>query len=362
MATETTGERTGTSDDWQTALGQLRGQLIESLQAATDLEQLRVAEVEAFGRKGVLTEQKKRIGSLPGPQRRDFGKAVGQLTSAVRRAFEDRSAALKAALLDAELSDLSFDETLPGKGPSSHDGTLHPLTLVQRELEEVFTSMGYHVLDFPEVDSEFFNFESLNIPSWHPARDMQDTFWLKSGHLLRTHTSTGQVRAMHLAGIEPPFRAVFPGKVYRYEATDASHEHTFHQCEGLMVDRHVSVGHLLDSMRTLLAAIFGADVKVRLRPGYFPFVEPGFELDISCQVCGGDGCPVCKQSGWVELLPCGLVHPNVLRAGNLDPDEWQGWAFGLGLTRLVMMRYQIPDIRLLLSGDVRFLDQFQAAT
>lgn len=346
-------------EDWRGALATLGDELAAQIEAAADLEALRVVEVAALGRRGALTEHKKRIGSLPGPQRRDFGQAVGALNGRVQELLQARKIALKAQLLQAELDDDSFDETLPGAAPTLTGGALHPLTLVQRELEEVFTSMGYHVLDFPEVDTEFYNFEGLNIPSWHPARDMQDTFWLQSGHLLRTHTSTGQVRAMHLPEIEPPFRAVFPGKVFRYESTDASHEHTFHQCEGLMVDRHVSVGHLLDSMRTLLAAIFGADVKVRLRPGYFPFVEPGFELDISCQVCGGDGCPVCKHSGWVELLPCGLVHPNVLRAGNLDPEQWQGWAFGLGLTRLVMMRYGIPDIRLILGGDLRFLEQFE---
>jgi phenylalanyl-tRNA synthetase alpha chain len=216
--------------------------------------------------------------------------------------------------------------------------------------------MGFHVLDYPEVESEFNNFEALNIPSWHPAREMQDTFWLDDGHLLRTHTSSGQVRAMHQ--FQAPFRAVFPGKVFRYEATDASHEHTFHQLEGLLVDRHVSVGHLLDSMRTLLSAIFGREVTVRLRPGYFPFVEPGFELDVQCQLCGGSGCAACKHSGWLELLPCGLIHPQVLRAGGLDPDEWQGWAFGLGLSRLVMMRFGVPDVRLLLGGDTRFLSQF----
>jgi phenylalanyl-tRNA synthetase alpha chain len=351
-----------TTSDWQAGLSQLGEALQSAIADAEDLEQLREQEIAAFGRKGALTEQKKRIGKLPGPQRRDFGQAVGKLTGTIRGRVQARKHELKEALLQTELADDTFDETLPGTHARTANGTLHPLTLVQRELEEVFTSMGYHILDFPEADTEFFNFEGLNIPSWHPARDMQDTFWLTSGHLLRTHTSTGQIRAMHMPEIEPPFRAVFPGKVFRYEATDASHEHTFHQCEGLMVGRHVSVGHLLDSMRTLLAAIFGEDVKVRLRPGYFPFVEPGFELDISCQVCGGGGCPVCKQSGWVELLPCGLVHPNVLRAGNLDPDEWQGWAFGLGLTRLVMMRYGIPDIRLILGGDVRFLTQFTAAT
>ncbi len=216
--------------------------------------------------------------------------------------------------------------------------------------------MGFSVVYGPEVETEWHNFDALNIPPTHPARDAQDTFWLTDGHLLRTHTSPVQVRAMEKFGA--PLRIIAPGRVFRNEEVDASHEHTFYQLEGMMVDREVSVGHMLYFMRSLLAAIFGRDVTVRLRPGFFPFVEPGFELDIQCLICGGTGCPVCKQSGWVELLPCGLVHPNVLRAGGIDPEEWNGFAFGLGLTRLVMMRYGIDDIRHLQSGDLRFLRQF----
>ncbi len=357
MDSQTAG---GGTPAWQAEIDAVTDAVQASTMAAATLDALRSVELGAVGRKGRVTALRKRIGSLDKGERRAFGQAVNAAMQAVNKAITTRRAALLEGLLQAELADTTFDETLPGTDAAR--GSLHPLTLVQRDLEDVFTSMGYHVMDFPEVDSEFFNFEGLNIPSWHPARDMQDTFWLdapgrqRGSHLLRTHTSTGQVRAMHL--FEPPFRAVFPGKVYRYEATDASHEHTFHQLEGLMIGRHVSVGHLLESMRTLLSAIFKADVAVRLRPGYFPFVEPGFELDISCRVCLGDGCAVCKRTGWVELLPCGLVHPNVLRAGGLDPDEWQGWAFGLGLSRLVMMRHQIADIRLLLGGDGRFLEQF----
>jgi phenylalanyl-tRNA synthetase alpha chain len=235
-------------------------------------------------------------------------------------------------------------------------GAQHPVSIVSAHIQDAFRAMGFLVLEYPEAESEFFNFEALNIPANHPARDMQDTFWLDDGNLLRTHTSPGQIRAMK--EFAAPFRAIFPGRVFRYERTDASHEHTFHQLEGLMVDREVSVANLVYSMRTLLEAIFERDVVVRLRPGYFPFVEPGFELDIQCQVCGGSGCPVCKHSGWVELLPCGLVHPNVLRAGGLDPDQWSGWAFGLGLSRLVMMKYRVDDVRMLMSADLRFIRQF----
>jgi len=244
--------------------------------------------------------------------------------------------------------------TLPA--PGLRPGSLHPLTHVERELEQLFTSFGFAVVDGPEVETEWHNFDALNIPQTHPARDAQDTFWLADGHLLRTHTSPVQVRAMERFGA--PLRMIAPGRVFRNEEVDASHEHTFYQLEGMMIDRDVSVAHMLYFMKSLLSAIFHRDVTVRLRPGFFPFVEPGFELDIQCLLCGGTGCPVCKQSGWVELLPCGLVHPNVLRSGGIDPEEWNGFAFGLGLTRLVMMRYAIDDIRHLASGDLRFLEQF----
>jgi phenylalanyl-tRNA synthetase alpha chain len=252
-----------------------------------------------------------------------------------------------------------FDITLPGIQPTL--GHMHPVLIVQRELEDLFRSMGFMVLDGPELESEYYNFEALNIPSWHPARDTQDTFYVKGGEeknrwLLRTHTSAMQVRALEKYGA--PLRAVVPGRVFRYEATDASHETTFWQLEGLVVDKDISISHLIATMKALLTGIFRRDVEVRLRPGYFPFVEPGFELDIKCLVCAGKGCSVCKQSGWVELLPCGLVHPKVLAYGGLDPKLYSGFAFGLGLSRLVMMRYKIDDIRLFLSGDIRFLEQF----
>jgi phenylalanyl-tRNA synthetase alpha chain len=340
---------------WQDELRALAERWAEAAWAAESLDALRSVEVDALGKKGDISGLMKRVGTLPPDERRAYGAATAEVKARVEQAITARREALETAQTAAELADFSFDLTLPP--PVRRQGHVHPLSVVQAEIEQVFTSMGFHVLDYPEVESEFNNFEALNIPGWHPAREMQDTFWLDDGHLLRTHTSSGQVRAMHR--FAPPFRAVFPGKVFRYEATDASHEHTFHQVEGLFIDRHVSVGHLLDSMRTLLREILRRDdLQVRLRPGYFPFVEPGFELDVSCQVCNGAGCSVCKHSGWLELLPCGLVHPQVLRAGGLDPAEWQGWAFGLGLSRLVMMRYTIPDVRLLLSGDPRFLTQF----
>ncbi|MGB0647312.1 MAG: phenylalanine--tRNA ligase subunit alpha [Bradymonadia bacterium] len=325
------------------------------IEGVCSFDALRDFEVQQVGKKGEITQLSKLIGTLPGSERRAFGQAVNESKGVVLDAIQRKRDELTERQIESELSDESFDPTRTDI--QTGNGTLHPLTIVQEELEEIFSAMGFMVLDYPEIEDEFHNFEALNIPADHPARDMQDTFWLKNGSLLRTHTSPGQIRAM--GEFQVPFRAVFPGKVFRYEAVDASHEHTFHQIEGLMVASEVSVANLISVMKTALSEIFRRDVEVRLRPGYFPFVEPGFELDMRCLICGGSGCKVCKNSGWVEFLGCGLVHPNVLTAAGLDPNKVQGWAFGMGLSRLVMMRYQVDDIRHLMSGDIRFLKQFK---
>jgi len=322
--------------------------------AAGDLDALEAVRVEVLGRKGSLADFGKLMGKLNATERVEAGKALNGAKTSLEAAFELKKHAFESAALDARLASEWVDLTIPPAGLLP--GSLHPLTQIQNEIEALFVSMGFVVLDGPEVETEFYNFDALNIPPDHPARDMQDTFWLEGGHLLRTHTSPVQVRGMQRLG--PPLRMIAPGRVFRNEEVDPSHEHTFYQLEGMMVDRDVSIANLLYFMKTLLSGIFKRDVVVRLRPGFFPFVEPGFELDIQCMVCGGPGCPVCKHSGWVELLPCGLVHPNVLRSGGIDPDEFGGFAFGLGLTRLVMMRYLIDDIRWLQSGDLRFLKQF----
>lgn len=339
----------------------LRGEAVEAIAGAPNEGALRELEVKYLGKKGPITELMKSMKDVPAADKPRVGARVNEVRDELTRAIEDRRSTLDAERIRRLCEDPGFDASLPlTRGLKV--GALHPLTLVTRHIEDVFRAMGFMLLDYPEVESEFHNFDALNIPATHPARDMQDTFWVetKPGEpkmLLRTHTSTGQVRTMR--SYPAPFRAIFPGRVFRYEEVDASHEHTFHQVEGLMVDRKLSVANLIHSMKTLLSEIFEREVTIRLRPGFFPFVEPGFELDIQCQVCGGAGCSVCKHSGWVELLPCGLVHPNVLRHGGLDPDEWQGWAFGLGLSRLVMMKYQIEDIRHLLGGDLRFVQQFR---
>lgn len=326
----------------------------ERIAAAASPEELEAVRVEVLGRKGALARISKEMGQLAPEERAHAGRLLNATKQFLETALEARRAEYDRAALAARLDAEWLDLTLPAGGAGK--GSLHPITIIQSEIEDLFVSMGFTVLDGPEVETEYNNFDALNIPPDHPARDMQDTFWLKSGHLLRTHTSPVQVRGMQKLG--PPLRMIAPGRVFRNEEVDASHEHTFYQLEGMMVDREVSVGNLIYFMKTLLSSIFKKDVTVRLRPGYFPFVEPGFELDIECLICGGSGCPVCKQSGWVELLPCGLVQPNVLRMSGIDPEEWNGFAFGLGLTRLAMMRYGIDDIRLLQGGDLRFLNQF----
>jgi len=336
------------------SIQELESRLLARIAAAASEEELEAARVEALGRKSPLAQAGKEMGKLAPEERAGFGKLLNAARQNLEQALAARKQTLAEADLRARLDAEWLDLTLPAPGPRL--GHLHPITRIQRELEDLFSSLGFAVLDGPEVEDEYHNFDALNIPPDHPARDMQDTFWLDGGNLLRTHTSPVQVRGMERLG--PPLRMIAPGRVFRNESVDASHEHTFYQLEGMMIDRDVSVAHLLYFMKTLLTAVFHRDVTVRLRPGYFPFVEPGFELDIRCLICGGSGCPVCKQSGWVELLPCGLVNPNVLRMSGIDPEVWGGFAFGLGLTRLAMMRYGIDDIRHFEGGDLRFLEQF----
>jgi phenylalanyl-tRNA synthetase alpha chain len=324
------------------------------IQQAASPEVLETVRVDILGRKGSLTQISKEMGKLPAGERAAVGKLLNTIKQELAATVESRKRLFDDETLRARLNAEWVDLTLPP--PGIRPGSLHPLTQIQSDLEDLFTSLGFTVLDGPEVETEYNNFDALNIPRDHPARDAQDTFWLTDGNLLRAHTSPVQVRGMQKLG--PPLRMIAPGRVFRNEEVDASHEHTFYQLEGMMVDREVSVAHLLHFMNTLLAHIVGHEVTVRLRPGFFPFVEPGFELDIQCLLCSGAGCPVCKQSGWVEQLGCGLVHPSVLRMSGIDPEQWNGFAFGLGLTRLVMMRYGIDDIRLLQGGDLRFLTQF----
>jgi phenylalanyl-tRNA synthetase alpha chain len=322
---------------------------------AANAEALQALARKYLGKAGVLAGWLAEIPRLPAAERPLLGQAVNRLKKELADLVSARETELEKAAVERSLASGAFDPTLP---PASVErGHLHPLTRVTREIEDLFISMGYQVADGPEIETDWNNFQALNIPPDHPARDSQDTFYVKgTGRLvLRTHTSPVQIRSMQR--LRPPLRVIAPGKVFRHEATDASHEHTFHQLEGLVVDKGVSVAHLIHSMKTLLRGIFRKDLEIRLRPGFFPFVEPGFELDARCPFCSS-GCRVCKQSRWIELLPCGLVHPNVLEACGVSSEEWSGFAFGLGLSRLVMLRFGITDVRLLLGGDLRFLEQF----
>ncbi len=333
----------------------IRARAEAEILAADSAAALKDIERAYLGKKGEVAGLLASIPSLPAEERPLVGKNANLLKQAIQAALDARGSELEASSLDAERGAGDFDPTLPPRPLDT--GSLHPITQVTRELEDLFLSMGYTVLDGPEVERDFYNFEALNIPRDHPARDSQDTFYCDdSGDFsLRPHTSPVQVRAMER--LEPPFRVIAPGRVFRHETTDASHEHTFHQMEGMVVGKDISVGHLIGAMKTLLRGIFHREVEVRLRPGHFPFVEPGFELDARCPFCS-EGCSVCGRTTWIELLPCGLVHPNVLRMSGIDPEEWSGFAFGLGLSRLVMLRYNIDDVRHLLGGDLRFLEQF----
>ncbi len=339
-------------------LATIRGDALAAIRDAARASDLEEVRIRFLGRKGELTRILRSLGELDPSRRALIGKLSNEYRDEIEQAIVARTRAITESFSDEMIRRERIDVTLdlPGETRPPIYGRLHPISQIQYEIEDILTSMGFEIHDGPEVETDHYNFEALNIPPHHPARDMQDTFWTEDGNLLRTHTSAIQVRAMER--VTPPFRIVGPGRVFRYESTDASHENTFYQVEGMMVDRTITVANLIFVMKQLLREIFHREVTVRLRPGYFPFVEPGFELDINCLICNGTGCSVCKQSGWVELLPCGLVHPNVLRMGGVDPAEWSGFAFGLGLNRLVMMKYGINDIRHFLSGDIRFLTQF----
>lgn len=339
-------------------LGTLRSEALAAITGAKSVESIEELRIRYLGRKGALTQILRSVGNLQPAERAAIGKLSNQYKSEIESALDARITELAKSGSEEKIQKQWIDVTLDSAAATERErlGRLHPISQIQYEIEDIFTSMGFEIQDGPEVETDYYNFEALNIPRHHPARDIQDTFWTEDGNLLRTHTSAIQIRA--LEKVKPPFKIVGPGRVFRYESTDASHENTFYQVEGMMVDREITVAHLIYVMKKLLSEIFHREVTVRLRPGYFPFVEPGFELDIHCLICDGRGCSVCKQSGWVELLPCGLVHPNVLRMGGIDPEQWSGFAFGLGLNRLIMMKYGINDIRHFLSGDIRFLKQF----
>lgn len=321
---------------------------LSSARSGAEVEELRRAYL---GRKGAIAAAIGEIGiaTLSGDARAETGRRVQAARERAGTLVDERAVAVSQAV-----SGPSYDTTLPGS--DRRLGTVHPVALAKKSIEDALRGIGFLVTDGPEVVSEYLNFDSLNIPSDHPARDMHDTFWLTNGLLLRTHTSSNQVPALKRHGA--PLRAAFVGRCFRYEDIDATHENTFDQVEGIMVGRGITIANLIAVMKFMLEEAFEREITVRLRPGYFPFVEPGFELDIRCTICDGQGCKTCKTIGWIELLPCGMVHPSVLCEGGVDPEVFTGFAFGLGLTRLAMMKYGIDHVRVLNGGDMKVIAQF----
>ena len=339
----------------------LKEKFVSELDKIDNLADIESIRVSYLGKKGSVTDLLKGMKELSNDERKAFGQKVNELKGLVNEKITEKTNELKEKEIQKEIELMpEFDLSMP---PVMDRGSYHPITLVQRECERIFKSMGFTVEDYSEIVTDYECFESLNIPKHHPARDMQDTYYLTNGQLLKSQTSAAQ-NAIYkkyrdaLVNDGVPIKAIFPGRCFRNEATDACHENTFFQMEGVMVDKNISISNLIYFMKTMLSEVFKKDIKVRLRPGFFPFVEPGFELDISCLICGGEGCPSCKHSGWLELCPCGMIHPNVLREGGIDPEKYTGFAFGLGLTRLAMMKYGIKDIRDLNSGSLKALSQF----
>ena len=332
----------------------LREELAARLAAAADAAALDEVRVAFLGKRGSVTELLKGLRDLSVEEKKEAGAMINRFKTEAEDAIAEAGERMKQAALEATLKNAKhYNPSLPRLAKV---GSYHPITLVRRSLERIFAGMGFTVEDYQEIVNDYQCFESLNIPKHHPARDMQDTYYLENGQLLKTQTSAAQNAIMKKYGA--PLRAIFPGRCFRNEATDACHENTFFQMEGMMIDKDISISNLIYFMKTMLSEVFAQEINVRLRPGFFPFTEPGFELDISCLICGGKGCPSCKNSGWLELCPCGMIHPNVLREGGIDPDEYTGFAFGLGLTRLAMMKYGIKDIRDFNSGDLSALAQF----
>jgi len=324
---------------------------LSEVETSEDLEKLRV---KYLGRKGRITELLKKIPTLPPEERREFGKACNLLKGELENLLKEKLSEIKEREKAERLKRERIDVTLPGRRRPL--GALHPVTKTLNEIVRIFTSMGFSVAEGPEIETDFYNFEALNIPKGHPAREMQDTFYISDEVVLRTHTSPVQVRVMEKH--QPPIQIIAPGKVYRKDA-DVTHTPMFHQVEGLMVDEKVTFSDLKGILELFLKEIFGSETKVRFRPSYFPFTEPSAEVDIGCVICGGRGCKVCKGTGWLEILGCGMVDPSVFRSVNVNPEVYQGFAFGMGVERIAMLKYGIDDLRLFFENDLRFLRQFR---
>ncbi len=332
----------------------IQKQALEKLAQISEIRELEDLKVAYLGKKGELTQILKGMGALSAEER----PIIGQMANVVRSVLEENIADTRMRLVreerNAKLKNEVIDVTLPGKFRTI--GRKHPLTMVLDELKDIFLGMGYEIAEGPEIELDYNNFEALNMPKNHPARDTQDTFYMSESVVLRTHTSPVQIR--HMQNNTPPIRIICPGRVYRSDAVDATHSPVFHQVEGLVVDKGVTMGDLVVTLQASAKSIFGKDTRIRLRPHHFPFTEPSAEVDVSCWECGGKGCRICKGEGWIEILGAGMVHPNVLRECNIDPEIYSGFAFGMGVERIAMGKFGINDMRLLYENDIRFLKQF----
>ena len=336
------------------ALEEIRAHVIAELEKIYTEEDIEKLRLYALGKKGKLTEILRGMGQLPASERPAAGQHVNELRNELEEKFSKHFEIVRNKMQQAKLVSETVDITMPGKKPVT--GSFHPLTQTENTLVDIFLNMGFDVVDGPEVETDYYNFEALNVPADHPARDMNDTFFLSPQLLLRSQTSGVQIRTME--DRKPPIRVVCPGRVYRADEVDATHSPIFHQLEGLVVDKGINMCHLKHTLEEFAHVIYGEASKVRFRPSFFPFTEPSVEVDVSCSACGGEGCRVCKGSGWIEILGAGMVHPNVLRNCGIDPDVYSGFAFGIGIDRMTMTRHKISDIRLLFENDVRFLEQF----
>lgn len=336
-----------------TAISNLKEQAETAIKSATAVKEIEDARVRFLGKKGELTGLLKSMGTLPPDERPAFGQLVNTAKAEIEALLDARMKEVASIAAERALRSETIDVTLPGRLPRL--GRRHPLSIVTEEVKRIFIGMGFEVVEGPEIETDYYNFEALNVPKYHPARDTQDTFYISDELLLRTQTSPVQIRTMEKR--KPPVKIVAPGKVYRAD-WDATHSPMFHQLEGLCIDKGITLGDLKGTLTVMARSLFGEDRAVRLRPHYFPFTEPSAELDVSCMICGGCGCRTCSGTGWIEALGCGMVHPNVLEMVGYDPEEVGGFAFGLGLDRLTMLKYGIDDLRLMFENDVRFLGQF----
>lgn len=332
----------------------LQQEAIDAIKTVDNLERLEELRIKYLGKKGELTQILRGMGSLSPEERPVVGKLVNIVKGELNKLLSEKETTLKELAKQERLKSEGIDVTLPGKRRKL--GKQHPLTLAFNEIKELFLGLGFEIAEGPEVEKDYYNFEALNFPANHPARDMQDTFYVGGDALLRTHTSGVQVRTMEKT--EPPIRVIAPGRVYRSDEVDATHSPVFHQVEGLMIDKDISFANLKAILIKVVHELFGADREVRFRPSYFPFTEPSAEVDVSCASCGGEGCRICSGTGWLEILGSGMVHPNVLEMSGIDSEEYSGFAFGIGVERIAMLKYGIDDMRLLYENDIRFLEQF----